>query len=91
VVVSKTASKITLSWTASTDNVAVKGYEVFRNDTKVGETYTTSYTDTGLNPDTSYKYYIKAFDISGNYAQSQYLHDITYKVTTAHSTQAAYL
>jgi len=87
VVVSKTASKITLSWTASTDNVAVKGYEVFRNDTKVGETYTTSYTDTGLNPDTSYKYYIKAFDISGNYSlQSQYLHEITYKDTTAPST-----
>ncbi|MFE0463754.1 glycoside hydrolase family 6 protein, partial [Kitasatospora sp. NPDC058965] len=43
-----TASSVSLSWTAATDNVGVTGYNVYRNGTKVGTTATTGYTDTGL-------------------------------------------
>jgi hypothetical protein len=38
------SSQINLSWTASTDNVAVTGYKVFRNGTQIATPSTTSYT-----------------------------------------------
>ena len=41
------STQINLSWTASTDNVGVTGYDVFRNGTQVGTTATTSYQRTG--------------------------------------------
>ncbi|MBW7473858.1 fibronectin type III domain-containing protein [Paenibacillus oenotherae] len=62
----KTNTTVSLSWTASTDNVGVTGYDVFRNGTKVGTSTTTSYTDTGLTAETSYKYTVKAFDAASN-------------------------
>jgi len=60
-------SQVNLSWTASTDNVAVAGYKVFRNGTQVAEvTSGTSYADTGLSEGTSYRYTVAAYDAAGN-------------------------
>ncbi len=59
-------SSIRITWTASTDNVAVSGYDVLRNGTLVGSTSTTSYTDSGLNAGTSYTYAVIARDTAGN-------------------------
>jgi chitodextrinase len=64
--VSATSSNVTFSWTASTDNVGVTGYDVFRNDVQVGMTAQTTYTDAPLTPSTAYKYTVAAFDASGN-------------------------
>jgi glucosylceramidase len=61
-----TSSSTTLNWTASTDNVGVAGYDVYRNGTQVATTTATSYTDTGLSPSTSYSYTVKAYDAAGN-------------------------
>ena len=61
-----TTSTVTISWTASTDNVGVAGYKVFRNGTQVGTTAGTGYTDTGLTPATSYTYTVSAYDAAGN-------------------------
>ena len=61
-----TMNQIKLSWTASTDNVAVTGYNVYRNGTKVGTSTSTNYTDNNLTPETSYKYEISAYDGAGN-------------------------
>ncbi|HSX14673.1 MAG TPA: fibronectin type III domain-containing protein [Candidatus Saccharimonadales bacterium] len=60
----KTVTTVALSWTASTDNVAVSGYDVYRNGVKVGTVTApaTTYTDTGLTPNTSYTYTVDAFD-----------------------------
>ena len=44
-----TTTSVPLSWTASTDNVAVTGYDVYRGTTLVGTTTSTSYTVTGLS------------------------------------------
>ena len=46
------SSSVNLSWTASTDNVGVTGYNILRNGTKVGTSTTTSYTDNGLASNT---------------------------------------
>jgi chitodextrinase len=58
--------KVVLSWGASTDDVAVTGYRVFRNGTLVGTTTATSYTDTLPGKVTSATYVVKAFDAAGN-------------------------
>src|SRR5207253_1135907 len=61
------ATQINLSWTASTDNVGVTGYLVYRNAVLVKSLgVVTSYSDTGLAPTTSYSYTVKAFDAAGN-------------------------
>ncbi|WP_165452744.1 polysaccharide lyase family 7 protein [Paenibacillus thalictri] len=60
------SSQINLSWTASTDNVGVTGYDVYRGTTLVGSPTATSFSDTGLNPSTSYSYTVKAKDAAGN-------------------------
>ncbi len=61
-----TGSSVTLSWTASTDNVGVSGYDVLNGTTVVGSTTTTSLQVTGLTPDTSYTFSVRAKDASGN-------------------------
>ena len=58
--------QVSLSWGASTDNVAVAGYYVYRNGTKVTQTTSASYTNTGLTDGTSYSYYVVAYDAAGN-------------------------
>ncbi|WP_299156214.1 GEVED domain-containing protein [uncultured Tenacibaculum sp.] len=63
---SVTATSLTLSWTASTDNIAVSGYDVFQGTTKVGTTTSTSYNVTGLTASTAYSFTVKAKDAAGN-------------------------
>lgn len=62
---------INLFWTASTDNVGVEGYKIFRNNIQIGDAYTntafpTSYSDTIVSPSTTYSYTVSAFDTTGN-------------------------
>jgi len=59
-------TQINLSWTASTDNVAVTGYRVYRNGVQVGSPAGTSYSDTGLSSSTTYTYTVAACDAAGN-------------------------
>jgi len=60
------SSQINLAWSASTDNVGVTGYNIFRGGVKIGTTPSTSYQDAGLAASTSYTYNISAFDAAGN-------------------------
>ncbi|MEU7871794.1 carbohydrate-binding protein [Dactylosporangium sp. NPDC049140] len=62
----KTASSVSLTWNASTDNVGVAGYKVMRGGTQVGTSATTAYTDSGLNASTAYTYTVRAYDAAGN-------------------------
>jgi chitodextrinase len=59
-------TQINLSWTASADDVGVTGYRIFRDGTKVGDSETTTYQDTGLAKATPYSYTIIAYDAAGN-------------------------
>ena len=60
-------SQINLSWTASTDNVAVTGYRIYRGGTLLTTVGTvTTYQNTGLNASTSYTYTVVAIDAAGN-------------------------
>ncbi|WP_203708888.1 DUF4832 domain-containing protein, partial [Asanoa iriomotensis] len=62
----KTDTSVALSWTASTDNAGVTGYEVFRGATLVGSPTVTSFTDNGLTAATAYSYTVRARDAAGN-------------------------
>ena len=61
-----------LSWSPSTDNVGVTGYEVFRRQgtsggfTQVGTPSGTSFTASGLSAGTQYQFYVRARDAAGN-------------------------
>ncbi len=58
--------RVSLAWDPSSDDRAVKGYNIFRNGIKVGTAASVSYTDTGLNPNTTYRYTVSASDRAGN-------------------------
>src|SRR5437667_1619270 len=60
------SSQINLSWTASSDNVGVSGYRVYRGGTQIATRSTTSFADTGLSPSTTYTYTVAAYDAAGN-------------------------
>jgi len=59
-------SQINLAWNASTDNVGVSGYQVFRDNIQIATSSATSYSDTGLSAATAYAYNVTAFDVALN-------------------------
>jgi len=63
-----TAESLTLSWSAATDNVAVTGYRVYRDNIEIGVTdeETMAYEVTGLVAWTSYNFRVEAEDAHGN-------------------------
>ena len=68
-----TSSGVTLSWTASSDNIGVSGYDVLRAPgtsggtfTVVGSSTTTTFTDTGLAANSNFRYQVRARDAAGN-------------------------
>src|SRR5919204_521248 len=74
-----TQTSVPLSWTASTDNVGVTGYDLLVNGTKVTTTTSTSHTFSGLTCGTSYTLGVDAFDAAGNHSS----------ISTANATTAA--
>ncbi|MFN8353059.1 MAG: LamG-like jellyroll fold domain-containing protein [Spirosomataceae bacterium] len=72
-----TTSSFTLSWTASTDNVGVSGYDVYRGTTLVGSTTATTFSLTGLSANTSYAITVKAKDAAGNVSAASSVLNVT--------------
>lgn len=60
------SSQIDLSWTASTDDVAVTGYRIYRDNNLVTTIAGVSYSDTGLSASTLYEYVVSAIDAASN-------------------------
>lgn len=61
-----TSSSVSLGWTASTDDVGVTGYDVYRGSTKVSTVAGPSATVTGLAASTAYSFSVAARDAAGN-------------------------
>lgn len=55
-----------LSWTPSSDNVSVSGYDIYQDGVLVATSFTANFTVTGLTPLTSYDFYVVAKDAAGN-------------------------
>lgn len=80
-----TTSSVSLSWTASTDNVGVTGYDIFNGTTLSGSSTTPSYMVTGLTPETSYTFTVKAKDAAGNISPAS--SELTVTTLAQNSTQ----
>jgi len=61
-----TSSTVALSWTASTDNIGVIGYDVYANGVLKSTVSGTSTTVQALNSSTAYDFYVIAKDAAGN-------------------------
>lgn len=61
-----TTTSLNLTWSASSDNVGVTGYDVYQNGSAIGSVTGTSASVSGLSPNTTYSFYVKAKDAAGN-------------------------
>lgn len=59
---------VQLTWTASTDNVGVAGYDIRRNGATIGSSTGPAYTDSSANPNSNYTYEVRARDSVPNYS-----------------------
>ena len=75
-------TQIALSWEASSDDVGVAGYRVYRDGVRVARTTGTSYLDTGLTDGSPYSYYVVAYDAAGHVSS----HSNTVSATPVSST-----
>lgn len=81
------SSAVNLQWTASTDNVAVTGYLVYRSldgvtFTSVATTDLTSFADSGLAASTTYRYRVTAVDAAGNESAASAVATVTTNAAT---------
>jgi chitodextrinase len=60
------SSSVLLSWSASTDDTAVTGYDVYRDGSKISTVTLAGYTDPSVASNVTYVYSVKAFDAAGN-------------------------
>ncbi|TAL07788.1 MAG: hypothetical protein EPO00_08515, partial [Chloroflexota bacterium] len=61
-----TSKQLNLSWTASTDNVGVQGYRVYRDGALAATVGTNAFADTGLAGGSAHTYTVAALDGAGN-------------------------
>jgi hypothetical protein len=61
---------VSLSWSASQDNVAVSGYRVFRNGVMIATVTTLSCVDGSTSAGATYQYFVRAFDAAENLSAS---------------------
>lgn len=60
------AGQMNLSWNASTDDVGIASYKVYRNGAYLKTVTSTPYSDMGLAKNTNYCYRVSAVDAAGN-------------------------
>ncbi len=70
VAASASSTQVQVTWNASTDNVGVTGYTVYRNGTSLATVSgtTLSYSDTTIAGLSTYSYTVDAFDAMGNHS-----------------------
>lgn len=89
-----TSSSTNLSWSGASDNVAVTGYDVYRNGSLLGSTTTaTTFAVTGLTAATTYTFNVKAKDAAGNVSANSntvsvttLVNSVTYCTSTSSNT-----
>ena len=78
-----TSNSVSLSWSSSTDNIGVTGYNVFMNGTLKTTVTGTTATITGLTASTNYSFYVVAKDAAGNSSASSNIINTTTAVGTS--------
>lgn len=75
---STTSNSVDLMWHEATHPIGVKGYEVYRDGIKIGETTETRFLDSGLDSAKEYTYTVKSISVGGNISEES----SSFKVTT---------
>ncbi|WP_395043440.1 reprolysin-like metallopeptidase [Flavobacterium sp.] len=65
-----TQTTTSLSWSGATDNVAVTGYDVYKDGALLGSTASSTYSVSGLTASTTYSFTVIAKDAAGNVSVS---------------------
>jgi hypothetical protein len=85
----QSATAVSLSWTAATDNYGVTGYDIQRNGVTIGSASLgstgaplTNYLDATAAPSTSYQYAVVARDAAGNSSAASAPVSVTTPVST---------
>jgi chitodextrinase len=83
-----TSSQVNLTWAASSDNVGVTGYTIYRNGASLGTVSgtTQAYSDTTVSPSTSYTYTVDAFDLADNHSAQSTPAAVTTPAATSNLT-----
>jgi hypothetical protein len=76
-------TQIAVKWNASSDNVAVKGYRLYKSGVMVSDQTSTSYVFTGLTQLTNYSFAVEAYDTSGNISTPQVVLNVKTLATPA--------
>lgn len=74
-----TSSSVSLTWTASTDNVGVNRYDIYVDNTYNTTVYSNNGTVSGLNPSTTYSFYVVSKDAAGNKSDNSTAIQVTTK------------
>lgn len=82
----KTTTTISLSWTGSTDNTAVTGYNVYMDNVLKTTVTGLTTTITGLTASTAYSFTVKAKDAAGNISATSNTLNITTAATGSTAT-----
>lgn len=82
----KTTTTISLSWTASTDNTAVTGYNVYMDNVLKTTVTGLTTTITGLTTAKAYSFNVKAKDAAGNISSSSNILSVTTAANSATAT-----
>nr|WP_183560545.1 lytic polysaccharide monooxygenase [Paenibacillus endophyticus] len=86
----KTATTVSLAWNASTDNVGVTGYKIYKGATVAATVSgtTLAYQATGLAANTAYTFNVKAVDGAGNESSASNAITVTTNASGGVDTQA---
>lgn len=77
-----TTTSVSLSWNASTDNVGVTYYLIYKDGVKIDSVTTASYIVSELSASTTYSFTVKARDAANNISASSNAISITTSSTT---------
>src|SRR5207302_1759686 len=82
------STQANLAWSASTDNVGVTGYTVYRGGTMIATVggSTLTYSDTTVVANTTYSYTVDAFDAAGNHSAQSAAASVTTPASGGHVT-----
>lgn len=86
IITSQTSNSVSLSWSSSTDNVGVTGYNIYRDAVFVATESGLTYTDDGVIPGNTYSYSVSALDAAGN--ESNFSGNVVAEIAETEDTES---
>jgi len=85
------STQVALYWSGAKDNVAVVGYDVYRNGVRAGSTPNPYFEDSGLTPGGKYTYSVKSRDAADNVSLTAKAASVSVSGTTTTGSIAGFV